>query len=84
MILRALFQPSCRLFSHVFSSLVVPTVFRPAFVSKTALSAELDKEWKETDFEQDLAKLQKEAEERLDDKIAELMSNIEKAGTSGN
>ncbi len=36
------------------------------------------------DFEADLSKLQKEAEKRLDDKIAELMSNIEKAGASGN
>ena len=53
--------------------------WRPAFV-KTALSAEWEKDWKEADFEGDLAKLQKEAEERLDDKIAELMSNIEKAG----
>jgi len=44
------------------------------------LSAEWEKDWKEADFEGDLAKLQKEAEERLDDKIAELMSNIEKAG----
>lgn len=57
---------------------------RPSFVSKSALSAEWEKEWKETDFEGDLAKLQKEAEERLDDKIAELMSNIEKTGAEGN
>jgi hypothetical protein len=48
------------------------------------LSAEWDKEWKESDFEGDLAKLQKEAEERLDTKINELMSNIEKTGSSGN
>ena len=53
---------------------------RPSFVSKTALSAEWEKDWKEANFEGDLAKLQKEAEERLDEKIAELMSNIEKAG----
>lgn len=48
------------------------------------MSAEWEKDWKENDFEGDLAKLQKEAEERLDDKIAELMSNVEKTGTSGN
>ena len=48
------------------------------------MNAEWEKEWKETDFEGDLAKIQKEAEERLDDKIAELMSNIEKTGASGN
>jgi hypothetical protein len=53
-------------------------------VSKTVLSAEWEKEWKEADFEGDLAKLQKEAEERLDGKIKELMSNIEKSGASGN
>jgi hypothetical protein len=44
------------------------------------LNGEWEKDWKEADFEGDLASLQKEAEERLDDKIAELMSNIEKAG----
>eukprot|EP00529_Nitzschia_sp_RCC80_P034167 CAMPEP_0113456640 /NCGR_PEP_ID=MMETSP0014_2-20120614/8991_1 /TAXON_ID=2857 /ORGANISM="Nitzschia sp." /LENGTH=101 /DNA_ID=CAMNT_0000348099 /DNA_START=86 /DNA_END=391 /DNA_ORIENTATION=- /assembly_acc=CAM_ASM_000159 len=41
---------------------------RPAFVSTTSLNAEWEKEWKETNFEADLAKLQKEAEERLDEK----------------
>jgi len=34
----------------------------------------------EKDFEAEIKKLEKEAEERLDDKIAELMSNIEKTG----
>jgi hypothetical protein len=53
---------------------------RPSFVSKTSLNADMDKDWKETNFEGDLAKLQKEAEERLDEKIAELMTNIEQAG----
>ena len=53
---------------------------RPAFVSTTSLSAEWEKEWKETNFEADLAKLQKEAEERLDEKISELQANIEKTG----
>ena len=55
-------------------------VHRPAV--STSLSAEWEKDWKENDFEGDLAKIQKEAEERLDDKIAELMSNIEKTGAS--
>jgi hypothetical protein len=54
-----------------------------AFVSKSALSAEWEKDWKENDFEGDLAKLQKEAEERLDNKISELMNNIENAGAKG-
>eukprot|EP00529_Nitzschia_sp_RCC80_P040109 CAMPEP_0113455454 /NCGR_PEP_ID=MMETSP0014_2-20120614/8384_1 /TAXON_ID=2857 /ORGANISM="Nitzschia sp." /LENGTH=82 /DNA_ID=CAMNT_0000346885 /DNA_START=543 /DNA_END=791 /DNA_ORIENTATION=- /assembly_acc=CAM_ASM_000159 len=53
---------------------------RPAFVSTTSLNAEWEKEWKETNFEADLAKLQKEAEERLDEKISELQANIEKTG----
>eukprot|EP00539_Tryblionella_compressa_P008662 CAMPEP_0178755132 /NCGR_PEP_ID=MMETSP0744-20121128/12549_1 /TAXON_ID=913974 /ORGANISM="Nitzschia punctata, Strain CCMP561" /LENGTH=78 /DNA_ID=CAMNT_0020409129 /DNA_START=55 /DNA_END=291 /DNA_ORIENTATION=- len=63
------------------------SAFAPAsrpFVSKTALSAEWEKEWKETNFEGDLEKLKKEAEERLDNKINELMSNIENVGASGN
>jgi hypothetical protein len=47
------------------------------------LNAEWEKDWKEIDVEADLAKLQKEAEERLDTKISELMSNIEKVGASG-
>ena len=52
-----------------------------AFVSKTALSAETMSDWKETNFEADLAKLEKEAEERLDTKITELQGNIETIGT---
>ena len=57
---------------------------RPAFTTKTSLNAEWEKNWKELDFEGDLSKLQKEAEKRLDDKIAELVANIEKAGSTGN
>lgn len=38
-------------------------------------------DWKETNFEADLAKLEKEAEERLDTKITELQGNIETIGT---
>ena len=43
-------------------------------VSPTALKAE------DKDYEGDLKKLEAEAEERLDNKISELMANIEKAG----
>lgn len=39
----------------------------------------LDK-WEEPDFESDIAKLEKEAEERLDAKIAELQGNIDSVG----
>mmetsp|Transcript_14881 Transcript_14881/g.22161 ORF Transcript_14881/g.22161 Transcript_14881/m.22161 type:complete len:84 (+) Transcript_14881:143-394(+) len=57
------------------------------FVSqRVALNAEPEwsppegTKWVEKDFEAEIKKLEKEAEERLDDKIAELMSNIEKTG----
>lgn len=39
------------------------------------------KEWKETNFEDDLASLEKEAMERLEAKVTELESNIEDIGT---
>jgi len=52
------------------------------FGAKTALSAEWEKEWKENDFEGDLAKIQKEAEERLDEKVKELMSAVESSGSN--
>ena len=45
-----------------------------SMISRTAVRAE------DTDYEKEFAKLQKEAEERLDDKVAELMSNIETVG----
>jgi hypothetical protein len=51
---------------------------------KTALNAEWEKDWKETSFEKDIDKLQKEAETRLDEKISELTSNIAKAGEPTN
>ena len=51
---------------------------RPFGVSTTALSAEGKSD--EKDFEGDLKKLEKEAEEKLDAKIAELMSKIETTG----
>jgi hypothetical protein len=37
-------------------------------------------DWKETNFESDIEKIQKEAEERLDTKIAELQANIDNVG----
>ena len=49
-------------------------------VASTSLNAEWEKDWKESNFEADLDKLQKEAEERLETKISELMANVEKAG----
>ena len=50
------------------------------FGSSTSLSAEKDK-WDEKDYEGELQKLEKEAEKRLEDKIAELMSKIETTGS---
>lgn len=41
-----------------------------------------DGEWKEQDFEGEIKKLEAEAEERLDAKIAEMMSTIENTGTT--
>lgn len=42
--------------------------------------AEGGDKWKETDFESELDKLEKEAEERLDAKIAELQGTIDSVG----
>lgn len=57
--------------------------------SATSLAAEkwtppAGEQWKETDYEAELKKLEKEAEDRMDSKIDELMSKIETVGTSGN
>ena len=52
--------------------------FRP-FGVNSALKAEEDKNW-EAEFQ----KMEKEAEERLEAKVAEMMSNIEKTGATGN
>jgi len=57
---------------------------RPFVAKTTALNAEWEKGWKETDFEADIEKLKKEAEERLEDKISELTANIEKTGAAEN
>jgi len=56
-------------------------------VRSTSLSAEPSwaptdgSKWEERDFEGELKKLEAEAEDRLDKKIAEMMSNIESVGT---
>jgi hypothetical protein len=55
------------------------TIYRPV-AANTALNAEWEKDWKESNFEADLAKVQKEAEARLEEKVAELASNIENTG----
>lgn len=50
---------------------------------KAALAAEswtAPADWKEQDFESEMKKLEKEAEDRLDGKVAELMSKIETTG----
>mmetsp|Transcript_48676 Transcript_48676/g.146717 ORF Transcript_48676/g.146717 Transcript_48676/m.146717 type:complete len:82 (+) Transcript_48676:121-366(+) len=66
------------------------SAFAPAsrtFV-RTALQAEAEwtpadgAKWTETDWEGKLDKLQKEAEDRLDDKIQDLMRNVESTGKS--
>eukprot|EP00566_Odontella_aurita_P024092 CAMPEP_0113574406 /NCGR_PEP_ID=MMETSP0015_2-20120614/27131_1 /TAXON_ID=2838 /ORGANISM="Odontella" /LENGTH=107 /DNA_ID=CAMNT_0000477543 /DNA_START=223 /DNA_END=546 /DNA_ORIENTATION=+ /assembly_acc=CAM_ASM_000160 len=55
---------------------------------RTALQAEAEwtpadgAKWTETDWEGKLDKLQKEAEDRLDDKIQDLMRNVESTGKS--
>ena len=51
---------------------------------QTALAAEWKPpagDWVEKDYTKELEKLEKEAEERLETKIAEMMTNIEKTGT---
>jgi len=55
-------------------------------VQSSALSAETSsaptgEQWKETDYEAELTKLEKEAEERMDAKISEMMSKIETTGS---
>ena len=48
----------------------------------TALKAkDWEKDWKEINFEKDLEKLQKEAEERLAKKVEELKKNIASTGS---
>ena len=63
----------------------VKIAYRFGVRTTTSLSAEWkpkegDK-WEETDFEGELKKLEKEAEERLDTKIAEMMGKIDSTGS---
>jgi cytochrome c556 len=55
-----------------------------AFGVRTALNAEWEpadgSKWVQTDFEKEINKLEKEAEERLDAKVEELKSNIASVG----
>jgi len=62
---------------HVVSSVI--SKHRPVSVN-TALNAEWDKDWKETNFEADLEKVKAEAEKRLEEKVNDLAANIENAG----
>jgi hypothetical protein len=65
-------------------SLLFLTLFRFA-VRPTSLQAEWSpkdgSKWEEKNYEVELKKLEQEAEERLDAKIAEMMSKIETTGT---
>eukprot|EP00567_Pseudictyota_dubia_P016086 CAMPEP_0197435360 /NCGR_PEP_ID=MMETSP1175-20131217/2970_1 /TAXON_ID=1003142 /ORGANISM="Triceratium dubium, Strain CCMP147" /LENGTH=82 /DNA_ID=CAMNT_0042964387 /DNA_START=10 /DNA_END=258 /DNA_ORIENTATION=- len=67
------------------------SAFAPAsrtFGVRSALQAEAEwapadgAKWTETDWESKLDKLQKEAEDRLEDKIQDLMRNVESTGKS--
>eukprot|EP00979_Chaetoceros_neogracilis_P012884 scaffold3524_cov279-Chaetoceros_neogracile.AAC.23 len=77
----------------MFKSVVLATIlasvaaFAPAhsaFGVRTALNAEWEpadgSKWVQTDFEKEINKLEKEAEERLDAKVEELKSNIASVG----
>ncbi|KAL3934808.1 MAG: hypothetical protein SGBAC_009550 [Bacillariaceae sp.] len=73
--------------SLIIAALVASaSAFAPASVMPraTVLSAELGADWKETNFEADIEKLQKESEERLDAKIEELKANIASTGAAEN
>jgi hypothetical protein len=60
--------------------------FRFGVARQIALSAEpawappADAKWEEKDFEGEIQKLEKEADERMDAKIAEMMSKIDNTG----
>eukprot|EP00522_Entomoneis_paludosa_P018964 CAMPEP_0172446686 /NCGR_PEP_ID=MMETSP1065-20121228/6240_1 /TAXON_ID=265537 /ORGANISM="Amphiprora paludosa, Strain CCMP125" /LENGTH=79 /DNA_ID=CAMNT_0013197875 /DNA_START=51 /DNA_END=290 /DNA_ORIENTATION=+ len=63
------------------------SAFAPASrfgVSKTALAAEwappAGEKWEEKNYETEIQKLEAEAEERLDAKIAEMMSKVDTVG----
>mmetsp|Transcript_21909 Transcript_21909/g.60921 ORF Transcript_21909/g.60921 Transcript_21909/m.60921 type:complete len:82 (+) Transcript_21909:82-327(+) len=64
------------------------SAFAPAsrFAAKSALAAEPEwappsgEKWEEKNYETEIQKLEAEAEERLDAKIAEMMSKVETVG----
>jgi len=60
--------------SYLFSIRFGPKKQHRPAVSRTAVFAE------DVDYEAQFTKMQKEAEERLDDKVEELMKNIETVG----
>ncbi|KAL3791376.1 hypothetical protein ACHAWO_005000 [Cyclotella atomus] len=68
-----MFKSALILAAALASASAFAPVSRPA-ISRTVVRAE------PMDYEKEMAKLQKECEERLDDKVAELMSNIETVG----
>ena len=47
---------------------------------KVAWSPPTGEKWEEKDFEKEISKLEKEAEERMEAKISEMMSKIETTG----
>ena len=69
---------------HLTNSLFVAFVYRLA--PSTALKAEWEppagEKWEEKDYEAEIAKMEKEAEERLDAKIAEMMAKVETTGAN--
>ena len=85
-------RPSPCSFSHApVSSLSLSSpllrTLHSAFSRVSALNAEdwtapEGSKWVEKDFEADIKKLEKEAEERLDDKIAQLKGNVASVGKS--
>jgi hypothetical protein len=54
--------------------------YRFGITHATALQAEKDTKWEAKDYEGELAKLENEAEERLDAKISDMKSKVEKTG----
>ena len=81
-----LFFSRPRFFSLSLSSPLLRTL-HSAFSRVSALNAEdwtapEGSKWVEKDFEADIKKLEKEAEERLDDKIAQLKGNVASVGKS--
>lgn len=79
---------SYQLSHHHIASFLLKNVTnnRPAVSRTVAMSmaewAPADGKWEEKDYEAELSKLEKEAEDRLDAKIAELMTKVETTGAN--